>query len=115
MKIMTNQIENELIKYGIEGQSNLGYDSKIIVKYFNPYGKGTWMITGGEQMENGDWLLFGYADLICIECGYVMLSELESLTLKNGLPLIERDCYLKNNITVREECKRLGIDCDSDE
>lgn len=31
MKLMTNQIENELIKYGIEGQSNLGYDSKIIV------------------------------------------------------------------------------------
>lgn len=28
---------------------------------------------------------------------------------------IERDCYLKNNITVREECRRLGIDSDSDE
>lgn len=85
MKLMTNQIENELIKYGIEGQSNLGYGSKIIVKYFSPYSRGTWMVTGGEKMENGDWLLFGYVDLVCSEWGYVMLSELESLNVINDI------------------------------
>ncbi len=108
MKLLTKEIENELIKYGIDGQKNLVFNSKVIVRFFNPFGVGTWLITGGEKQENGDWLLFGYVSLIYNEWGYILLSELESLKLGNT-PIIERDKYLRDNATVHDECVRLGI------
>lgn len=59
----------------------------MLVKYFNPCGAGTWLITEGEQQENGDWLLFGYMYIFEWEWGYVMLSELENIELPFGLKL----------------------------
>lgn len=110
MKLINKQIEKKLNQYGLYGQENLGFDSKILVKYFNPYGNGTWLITGGEKQENGDWLLFGFVSLLLAnEWGYVMLSELEALKLVGQIPLIERDLYINQNTTVRQECRLLGI------
>lgn len=109
MKLINKQIEKKLNQYGLYGQENLGFDSKILVKYFNPYGNGTWLITGGEQQDNGDWLLFGFVSLLANEWGYVKLSELESLKLAGQIPLIERDLYINENTTVRQECRSLGI------
>ena len=109
MKLINKQIEKKLNQYGLYGQEKLGFDSKILVKYFNPYGNGTWLITGGEKQDNGDWLLFGFVSLLANEWGYVMLSELESLELIGRIPLIERDLYINDNTTVRQECESLGI------
>ena len=47
--------------------------------------------------------------LLANEWGYVMLSELESLELIGRIPLIERDLYINDNTTVRQECESLGI------
>lgn len=62
----------------------------IVVKFFNPIGKGTWYVTEGEQQEDGDWLFFGLARIQETELGYFMLSELESVELPLGMK-IERD------------------------
>lgn len=109
MKLMTKEIENKLNKFGLNGQENLGLDSIVLVKYFNPYGQGTWLITGGEKQSNGDWAMFGYISILHEEWGYVLLSELESLRLVNDIPLIERDLYLSDNATVKSECDYLNI------
>lgn len=109
MKLINKQVEKKLNQYGLYGQEKLGFDSKILVKYFNPYGNGTWLITGGEKQDDGDWLLFGFMSLLANEWGYVMLSELESLKLIGDISLIERDLYINENITVRQECNSLGI------
>ncbi|MBM6840776.1 DUF2958 domain-containing protein [[Clostridium] spiroforme] len=109
MELINKQIEKKLNQYGLYGQENIGFDSKILVKYFNPYGYGTWLITGAEQIEDDDWLLFGFVSLLTNEWGYVMLSELESLKLAGQIPLIERDLYINENTTVRQECRSLGI------
>ena len=109
MKLLTKEIQNKLERYGLNGQKDSGYDSKIIVKYFNPYGLGTWLITGGEKQSDGDWILYGFVSLMYNEWGYVLLSELEELALGNGIKAIERDKYLPDNATVASECLKLGI------
>lgn len=93
MLLMTKELEHELSKYPIGSQDGKGEDAKVVVKYFNPCGAGTWLITEGEKQENCDWLLFGYCNIFEWEWGYVMLSELESVQLPFGLS-IERELYV---------------------
>ena len=51
MKLMTKEIEKKLLK--TETGSTLGnMDAEVIVKYFNPCGAGTWLITEGEKLED---------------------------------------------------------------
>ena len=91
MKLMTKELEKTFSKYPIYSQDGKGLDSIVIVKYFNPCGLGTWLITEGEKQDD-DWFFFGYCHLFEWEWGYVTLSELESLTLPFGLT-IERDLH----------------------
>ena len=93
MMLMTKELETTLKKYPIGSQDGKGEDAGVIVKYFNPCGAGTWLITEGEKQENGDWLLFGYCHIFEWEWGYVTLSELESVKLPFGLS-IERELYV---------------------
>ena len=61
MKLMTKEIEKKLLK--TETGSTLGnMDAEVIVKYFNPCGSGTWLITEAER-EGDDWRLFGYCHI----------------------------------------------------
>jgi len=94
MKLMTKELEEKFKKYPLYSQDGKGKDAEIVVKYFNPYGRGTWLITEGEQQEDGDWLFFGYCHIFCWEWGYVSLSELESVGL------IERDLHLKDDTKI---------------
>lgn len=101
MKLMTKEIEKRLEKFPIGSQDGKGMDAEIIVKYFTPFGNGTWLITEGEKTEEGDWELFGYCHISEWEWGYVILSELESLSLPFGLG-VERDMYFRKGTKVRE-------------
>lgn len=93
MKLMTKEVEKKLKKFPYGSQDGKGKSAKVLVKYFNPCGAGTWLVTEGEQTEDGDWLLFGYVTLgYGWEWGSFMLSELESVKLPYGLK-IERDLY----------------------
>lgn len=93
MKLMTKELEKKFAKYPLGSQEGLMEEAEVVVKYFNPYGAGTWLITEGEKQENGDWLLFGYCYIMEWEWGYVMLSELQSVKAPPfGLPL-EREMY----------------------
>ena len=93
MLLMTKELEEKLYQYPIGSQDELGEEAEVIIKYFNPCGAGTWLITEGEKQENGDWLLYGYMHIVEWEWGYVMLSELESVQLPFGLG-IERELYV---------------------
>ena len=98
--LMTTELEKTLGEYPIGSQDGKGMNAHVIVKYFNPCGAGTWLITEGEKQENGDWLLFGYCHIFEWEWGYVYLSELENIRLPFGL-VIERDLYSKG-VTVQD-------------
>lgn len=96
MKLMTKEVEKKFEQYPLGSQDGKGDDAEIIVKFFNPFGAGTWLITEGEKQEDGNWLLFGYCHIFEWEWGYVALNELQELGI------IERDLYLDEGITVAE-------------
>ena len=96
MKLMTKEVEKKFEQYPLGSQDGKGEDAEIIVKFFNPFGAGTWLITEGEKQEDGNWLLFGYCHIFEWEWGYVALNELQELGI------IERDLYLDESITVAE-------------
>jgi len=101
MKLLTKEIEKRLEAHPYRSQDGKGFDAKVIVKFFNPLGDGTWLITEGEKQSDGDWLLFGYCHIFEWEWGTVMLSELQSLRLPFGLG-IERDMYTGSKQAVKD-------------
>lgn len=93
MLLMTKELEKKFKKYPLYSQDGKGMESDVVVKYFNPRGNGTWLITEGEKQEDGDWVFYGYCHLFEWEWGYVTLSELERVRLPYGLR-IEREIYV---------------------
>ena len=111
MKLITNELEKLFEKYPLYSQDGLGGNAKVIAKFFNPIGAGTWIITEGNKLENGDYEMFGYCHLgddKLAELGYVMLSELENIKLPYGLT-IERDLYLSKDCNLIQAMKESGI------
>ena len=98
MKLMTKEIEKALLKSPSVQKTDKVRDSDVIVKYFNPYGAGTWLITEGEKLDNGDWLLFGMCHIFEWEWGTVLLSELQNLKVPPFGLGIERDLYSKGTV-----------------
>ncbi|QFT95080.1 hypothetical protein FIU86_19680 [Roseovarius sp. THAF9] len=85
MILLTNDIRDQLLTNGRQRD----IDHVPVVKFFNPVGAGTWLIT--EMEADGD-TLFGLADLGfgCPELGSCSIAELSSVRLPFGLG-IERD------------------------
>ena len=97
MQLMTKELEKRFEKFPLYSQDGKGNEAIIAVKYFNPFGSGTWLITEGEKQEDGDWMFFGYCHIFDWEWGYVMLSELEKIGF------IERDLYLDDDAKVKDK------------
>jgi hypothetical protein len=85
MKLLTKEIERKLNLAGSRG-------NKVVCKFFNPCGAGTWLICGRDEEEKD--ILYGAADIGfgCVEFGTISLSELENVKLPFGLK-IERDLH----------------------
>ncbi|MBR1531123.1 MAG: DUF2958 domain-containing protein [Eubacterium sp.] len=90
-------MEKAFENYPLYSQDGKGENATVVVKYFNPCGAGTWLITEGEKQPDGDWLLFGYCHIFEWEWGYVLLSDLENVELP-FLFKIERDIHFKGTV-----------------
>ena len=102
MKLITKELEKIFEKYPIGSQDGLGGKAKVIAKFFNPAGVGTWLITEAEKTEDGDYEMFGYCHLgddEMAEFGYISLSELQDIKLPFGMT-IERDLYMSKDINI---------------
>lgn len=111
MKLLTNELEKKFKKYPLGSQDGKLGNAEVIAKFFNPTGVGTWYITEGQILENGDTEMFGYCHLgndEMAEFGTIMLSELENLQLPMGMT-IERDLYIKDGIDLVQALKMDGI------
>lgn len=95
MELVTKEIEEKFNKHPFGSQDGLGKEAEVLVKYFNPMGSGTWLITEAERQKDGDWLMYGYCHILEWEWGYVSLNELKNLDLPAGMK-IERDLYTRN-------------------
>lgn len=96
MKLLTKTIEAKLIRNG----QNRDQDHAPVVKFFDPVGAGTWLIS--ELDADGD-TMFGLCDLGfgCPELGSVSLSEMKSTKTRFGLG-IERDRHFRTNRPMSE-------------
>ena len=110
MKLLTKAIEKKLRDNNKLLESDFETDRRFkpVVKYFNPCGSQTWLIT--ELDEDGR--MFGLCDLGMgsPELGYVMLDELQTLRVGFGLG-IERDILFTADKTLSkyaEEARELG-------
>ena len=97
MKLITKELEEAFEKHPLYSSEDKAMDAEVVVKYFNPIGRGSWLITEAEKQENGDFLMFGYCHIFEWEWGYVLLSELENIELPFGLT-IERDLYARGTV-----------------
>lgn len=89
MKLLTKEIKEKLLKnYKLQQDNYENYDPTPVVKFFNPTGLGTWLISDMDE----DGLCYGLCDLGEPELGYVALKELEEIRLPFGLG-IERDIH----------------------
>src|SRR3546814_20078944 len=101
MELITKEIERRLLENGRRPDE----DHRPVVKFFDPCGAATWLITQMDPDEPD--ILFGLCDLGLgfPELGSVRLSELESVEGPLGLG-IERDLYFE-----RSEERRVGKEC----
>lgn len=95
MKLLPKKIRKALP--ALYAQDGKGGKSVAYVKFFTPDSNWTWYATEGEAVtdESGaevDFQFFGLVDGFEKELGYFMLSELESVRGRLGLP-IERDLF----------------------
>lgn len=95
--LLKEQLE-KLLANGRSDAAAIAKDGKTedflpVVKFFNPCGGATWLITSLD--ENGD-TMFGLCDLGMgePELGNVSMAELQSIRLRFGLK-IERDAHFK--------------------
>lgn len=112
MKLLTEELENIFEKYPIGSQDGLRGNAKVIAKFFNPVGAGTWLITEAEKLENGDYDMYGYCHLgddEMAEFGYIRLSELQELKLPFGMT-VERDMYMSKDINILDAMKQNGFE-----
>ena len=115
IKLLTKELEEIFAKYPLGSQENLGGKAKVIAKFFNPVGVGTWLIIEADKLENGDYEMFGYANLgddEMAEFGYINLSDLQELELPLGLT-IERDLYMPKDINITEAIEQNGFEVPS--
>ena len=89
MDLMPDDIRRRLLA---NGATEVETDHVPVVKFFDPTGAATRLIT--EMMPDEPDILFGLCDLGmgCPELGYVSLAELQSVKGRLGLG-IERDLY----------------------
>ena len=96
MQLMTPELREQLIANG----KNRDGDHLPVVKFFNPVGAATWLVTEMDPDEND--YLFGLADLGMgfPELGGISLSELQNYRGPFGLG-IERDLYFEPKFPIR--------------
>lgn len=98
MKLMTKEIERKLERCPFNCKDGIGDNAEVVVKFFGG-SSATWLVLEGEKQSNGDWMLYGLANLgYGWEYGYFMLSDIEDLRFPPfGLPA-ERDIYAHGTV-----------------
>jgi hypothetical protein len=92
MKLYTKSELDKMKKNWEDSQKTGNDDHKPVVKWFNPVGAATWLISAIDESEE---IAFGLCDLGMgePELGYVSVPELKSIRLRFGLG-IEKDRHI---------------------
>ena len=100
MMLLTRQNLKDFERQGYTGDKN-PEDIKIIVKFFNPTGAGTWYCYEYEQEEGIFWCFANIGNDTFAECGTVALSEIQNFRGRFNLG-IERDIHFGIKHTLKD-------------
>lgn len=102
MVLFTKKQKKQLLINGEKSLNEERSDFYPVVKLFNPYGGGTWLLS--EISPKNKNIAFGLCDLGMgfPELGYVNIEELESLKLPPYGGKIERDLHFEADKPVSE-------------
>lgn len=91
MKLITKEIEEAIKNTPYASTEHVERDDKkVIARFFNPIGAGTWYVLENDRWDDGR-VVFGAATLgYGLELGSISIDELENLKLPLGMR-IERD------------------------
>ena len=107
MELLTAELLEEFKKQG-DTSDKKAEDVRIIAKYFNPTGAGTWFAT---EYDPVDRIFFGYANLgdpEMAELGTFSLDELQAYKDKRFGLGIERDLHFHDH-TLQEVIDKRGV------
>jgi hypothetical protein len=92
MKLITAEQQRKLLDNGARRMANPDVDLHPIVKWFDPYGSATWLITDMDPDDHDR--VFGLCDLGLgfPELGWASVREVRSI-MAFGAPRFERDMY----------------------
>lgn len=102
MELITPELRMLLLANGEASRQNLRFDPYPVVKWFNPCGSATWLIT--ELDPDTPDMAYGLVDLGMgfPEQGHVCVTELAAIRLMGGALRIERDLYWRANKPLSE-------------
>ena len=109
MNLLPEELKEEMKKFPLYSQDGKKEKAKVLVKYFNASGPGTWIALEGSQ-EGEDITFFGYCSISEWEYGYFSLNELQELQ-KQGY-LIEIDLFT-NGETLEDFLKQALAEVES--
>lgn len=129
MKLLTQAQYDQLLENGRRQAPLKGSEHELdpvpVVKLFNAYGAGTWLLTELDPDEPD--IAWALADLGmgCAEFGTISLSELASLRHPFGFNLIERDrhwqatapisAYIRASVSAGQIIDHLALACATSE
>lgn len=108
-KLVTKAIETALAKtpYGTQDGVPLR-DKKIIARYFNPYGHGTWYVLEDSSFKD-DRIVFGAVDMGCgLELGGFSIAEIETTRIHVSMFGMSADLPLERDIGVEPLKSTMG-------
>ena len=109
MKLITKEIEKKFAKHPFGSQKGKGLDAEVLLKIFNPYGLGTWLVTEAERRDD-DWHCFGYMNLFgewSWDCFSIKDIEEIRVSVFGVQMKLERDRYCFGN-TVGGVLREMG-------
>lgn len=109
MELLPDKLKEKFKAYPLYSQDGKKEKAKVVCKFFNPFGSGSWYCLEGEPLGEDDFEFFGYISLLEREYGYFTLKELEGIQKSNSGATIERDLFLNEDITLEEVLKEDGL------
>jgi hypothetical protein len=97
LHLITPELRILLLANGHTARENPHFDPRPVLKWFNPCGTATWLIT--ELDPHDEDIAYGLADLGLgsPEIGHLSVRELASIRLMGGALGIERDRFWRAN------------------
>jgi len=104
MLLLTKKIKERLIKNFKENEEAQGEKHfKVVVKLFNPVGRGYWFLT---ELNPDNNMAFGGAFITNWDLGGISIDEIQKVKGPLGLG-IERDISFKSNAHTLDECYKM--------